>query len=454
VLTESMAAASVTALHVMMAFLRRHRDATRALTSPFVLPSFLFSALPWIWPTPIGLAAGVTVHVIWFVICEVMSPAIARPSVTPLRPSAPTARSARPLAPAKTLPAAPKSAPTAFATASVLAVLDEANEIKTLRLARPEGFEFTPGQFVAVRVQIDGKPHVRCYSISSAPHTRGYLEISVRKQGLVSGTLHATVRAGSSLTINRPTGQFVYPAGDDRPIALIAGGIGITPLLSMLRHAVACDPVRPIVLLYSARTEHDVAFHNELRVLAERYPHIRVAVTLSDAAGETRFRRGRVDASLIRQYVASPAHTIFCLCGPPPMLEAMKTMLKELNVPDAQVRYEQFDTAIAASLVNPAAAAAPRPATSRSNSGAFQVSFTTSGITATAAAGRTLLETAEAEGVSMLSSCRAGVCQACRTRVSSGTVDCRSDVLAPEDREAGFVLPCVSWAASDCELEA
>jgi ferredoxin-NADP reductase len=113
---------------------------------------------------------------------------------------------------------------------------------------------------------------VRCYSISSPPDTKGYLEISVRRQGLVSGTLHATMRAGATLAINRPAGQFVYPGGDDRPIALVAGGIGITPLLSMLRHAVASDPTRPITLLYSARREHDIAFLNELRVLAARHP--------------------------------------------------------------------------------------------------------------------------------------------------------------------------------------
>lgn len=335
----------------------------------------------------------------------------------------------------------------------MLAVLDEADEIKTLRLARPDGFEFTPGQFVAVKVQIDGKPHVRCYSISSAPHTRGYLEISVRRQGLVSGTLHATVRAGSSLTINRPAGQFIYPAGDDRPIALIAGGIGITPLLSMLRHAVACDPSRPVSLFYSARTERHLAFHNELRLLAERYPHVKVAITLSESNGDSRLRGGRVDATLVRQYVASPAHTIFCLCGPPAMLEAMRAMLKGIGVPDAQIRYEQFDTAVAASLVNPAPSTR-QPATARSNGGSFLVNFSTSGRTATATAAQTLLETAEAEGVPIISSCRAGVCQACRTRISKGDADCRSDVLDPADRADGFILPCVSWATSDCELEA
>ncbi len=66
----------------------------------------------------------------------------------------------------------------------------------------------------------------------------------------------------------------------------------------------------------------------------------------------------------------------------------------------------------------------------------------------------TLLEAAEAEGVAIPSSCRSGVCQACRTRLKDGQADCRSDVLDPEDRDAGFILPCVTWALGDCELEA
>jgi ferredoxin-NADP reductase len=334
-----------------------------------------------------------------------------------------------------------------------------------VRLARPEGFDFQPGQFVPVRVQIDGKPHVRCYSISSAPDTRGYLEISVRRQGLVSGTLHATMRPGATLAINRPAGQFVYPAGDDRPIALIAGGIGITPLLSMLRHAVASDPTRPVTLLYSARHEHDLAFLDELRVLAARHPQVKIAITLTqpvDAAradGERRWRTGRVDADLIRQYVPAPAHTVFCMCGPSPMMAAMSALLTQVGVPASQIRFEHFETAVAASLVNPAAEperARPTPAAEEASDAAdaFRVTFAESGRSTVATAAMTLLEAAEAEGVAIPSSCRSGVCQACRTRLKDGQADCRSDVLDPADRDAGYVLPCVTWATGDCVLEA
>ena len=86
--------------------------------------------------------------------------------------------------------------------------------------------------------------------------------------------------------------------------------------------------------------------------------------------------------------------------------------------------------------------------------GQFQVTFAASGRTAEAGASVTLLEAAERQGVRIASSCRAGVCQACRTRLTEGDADCRSSVLDPEDRAAGFILPCVSWATSDCVLEA
>ena len=423
-----------------MAIFRRHRASGRAFTSPFVLPSFFFSILPWIWSTPPGLAAGIGAHLVWLLACELLAPPAERSPVTPLAKTPPGAAS----------PAAPHTP--AFAPSPVLAVLDETSEIKTFRFSRPGGFEFSPGQFLAVRVQLDGRPHVRCYSISSAPHTRGYLEIAVRRQGLVSSVLHATLREGSTLTINRSGGQFVYPIGDDRPLALIAGGIGITPLLSMVRHAVAADPSRPITLLYSVRREDDLAFYDELRALAARHPQLHVVITLTRPAGPTRFRTGRIDAAMLRQHAPAPANTLFYVCGPGPMIADLRAVLVGLGVPENQVRFEQFDTAVAASLVN--TAPSQRIESGEAARPAVRVTFEASGRSVMALPSHTLLETAEAEGVPIVSSCRAGVCQSCRTRLVAGAADCRSDVLDPEDRAAGFILACVSWPTGDCVLEA
>jgi len=439
VLTDTAAPAVLTALHLALATLRRHRAHGRPLVHPLVGTSYLFAVAPWIWSDSTGLAIGAVLHLVWFIASGVLAP-------PPPRPAAASKASPRASAPAAVKPV--KSATSAVTT--VLTVLDETPEIKTFRLVRPDGFEFTPGQFLAVRVLVEGKPHVRCYSISSAPHTRGYLEISVRRQGLVSGMLHATVRAGSTLTVMRPAGQFVYPADDDRPLALIAGGVGITPVLSMLRHGVASDPARPITLLYSARREEDVAFNHELHVLAERNPQVRIAVTLTQPVAPTRVRTGRIDRQMLTQYIPAPAHTVFCLCGPGPMIEGLRVVLQELGVPPAQVRYEQFETAVAASQVNGVAAPRSEPGADQ----AVRVTFANSGRSTSVPCSQTLLEAAEAEGVDIASSCRSGVCQSCRTRLRTGAADCRSDMLDPEDRAAGYILPCVTWPQGDCVLEA
>jgi ferredoxin-NADP reductase len=321
-------------------------------------------------------------------------------------------------------------------------------------VSRPQGFEFTAGQFVPVRVSVGGKPHVRCYSISSSPETRGYFEISVRRQGLVSTTLHATLRTGSRLVIGRPAGQFVYPHGDDRPLALLAGGIGITPLLAMLRHAISSDPLRPIALLYSARNPQACAFYSELQVIAQRHPQVRIAVTMSEPSTPAPWRRGHIDVQMVRQYVPHPSHTIFCICGPVPMMAAMKQLLMAEGVPVDQIRSENFDTAMAATQIHAQAPASQRLATPSSRKGTFEINFATTGRSVTATGSHTLLEMAEAEGIAISSSCRSGVCQACRTRVTDGDVDCQSSVLDPDDRADGFILPCVSYPQSDVVLEA
>jgi ferredoxin-NADP reductase len=297
---------------------------------------------------------------------------------------------------------------------------------------------------------------VRCYSISSSPDARGYLEISVRRQGLVSTTLHATLRTGSRLLIGRPAGHFVYPGGDDRPLALLAGGIGITPLLSMLRYAISSDPSRPIALLYSARNPQAAAFYSELQVIAQRHPHVRIAVTMSEPSTPAPWRCGHIDAEMVRQYVAHPSHTIFCICGPVPMMSAMEQLLTGEGVPADQIRRENFDTALAATQINapPAAAASSAVTPSPQGSKHYEITFAATGRSVTANGSHSLLEMAEAEGIGIPSSCRSGVCQACRTRVAEGDVDCQSSVLDPDDRAEGFILPCVSWPQSDVVLEA
>ena len=235
--------AFVTTVHAAMFVIhvQRARGALRVLGA---LPSAAFATLAWVLTTPAWLAAGVVVHAAWLAVMVGKAGDVARGSFDGKAGALPHASGtasphALPDGKAGALPHT--SVPVGFVRSLVLAVIDETDAIRTFRLARPPGFDFAPGQFLMVKVDVSGNSIARCYSISSSPGASGYLEISVKRQGIVSSALHGTVRAGDSLLIHPPLGRFTMPADGPRDLVLIAGGIGITPFdqhaASHRRHA-------------------------------------------------------------------------------------------------------------------------------------------------------------------------------------------------------------------------
>ena len=445
---SSAVVAFVTTIHLALALLRQHRSARRIAQAPILLPSLFLTAAPWLLPAPAWLVIGLAVHIAWFVACERMLAPVA-----PALAAAPPRQAAA--APSSSTRAAQPPAAGGFVPAPVLAVLDETADIRTFRLLWPEGFTFQPGQFLNVRVKVDGKPLVRCYSISSAPENIGYLEISVKRQGVVSNLLHATVRPGSVLTIKGAGGRFVYPAGDDRPLVLVGGGVGITPLISMLRHAVAADPARPVTLLLSSRTAADIPFRDELVAIRNRHPQVQLCLRASRDAAAPGVGAGRLDEECLRRHAPDAANSIFMICGPLPMIDAMKSLLQRLGARAEDVRAEAFEAAVAASRERDELAQVIPIAAGARATASYSVTLSVTGRTLPIGRGQSLLDACEAGGVDAIpSSCRAGMCMTCRTRLLEGEVDCSSDSLDADDRAAGYVLPCVAWPKSDCVLEA
>ncbi len=433
---------AATTIHLALAALCSHRQPARRWTSPLALVSVLLAGAPWAFPSFIGVVGGLAVHGVWFAIClRVTRPGAAgmpAASVPAARPSpAPARRSA-------------DTRPKGFIQAPLLAVLDESPDIKTFRLARPDGFEFTAGQFLTLRLRADGKDVVRCYSISSPPAARGYLEISVRKQGLVSNSLHAMARPGLVLSVRAPAGSFVYPGGDDRPLVLLAGGIGITPLISMLRHALMTEPTRPVSLLYSARALGEFAFRDELLTLARRHQDLQLVFAATRGEAPPDVHRGRLDATLLTATVPNLQHAISMICGPQAMIDDLTATLHGLGVPADQVRSERFEAAVAASAGKLSAA---ETKTALDGGETFQMRERRSARTVPVARGQTLLDAAEASGLEIPSLCRAGVCGTCRTKVIEGDVACDGGVLDADDRASGYVLACVASARSHCVIE-
>jgi len=438
--------AFATTVHLALAALRNHRTPGTGPVSSVAFVSALMAGTPWLLPSYAGVGFGLVAHLLYYAACERFIPqaAVVRPAAGVSRTSVP-APTGIPRPTALRRPEPVKG----FVQLPVLAVIEETDDIRTFRLARPDGFGFVAGQFLPIRVKTDGRDHVRCYSISSAPETTGYLEISVKRQGLVSDLLHATLRPGTLLSAKAPAGSFVYPAGDDRPLILVAGGIGITPVLSMLRHAVAAEPTRRATLLYSAKTETDFAFREELAVIAARHSHVRVVLAASRGAASSDVYPGRIDEALLRATVADLPHAVALMCGPQQMIDGIRGTLITLGMPADQVRSELFEAVVAAT-----GGADGVKAETRTDSVTHEVRWTRSNAVLQAPAGQSLLEAAESGGVALDSICRAGVCGTCRTRVIEGDVHCDSTLIDDSDRQEGFVLACVSQIRSDCVIEA
>ncbi|MFN7989250.1 MAG: 2Fe-2S iron-sulfur cluster-binding protein [Thermoanaerobaculia bacterium] len=424
----------VTTLHVAAFLLLSHRRAGRG-RRVLLLPTVAFAVLAWLLTTPAWLLAGLAAQLAWVVACE-------RLLAGGSDEAGPAAAAPAPAASSRAAAVVKPAASAGFVPVKVLSVVDETPEIRTFRMERPAGFAFRAGQFLVVRVAAGGKDEVRCYSISSAPEAAGYLEISVRRQGRASGALHETVRAGGGLPIRGPGGSFVYPEERDTPIVLHAGGVGITPMISMLRHAVLNDPGRPVTFLYTVRTEADVAFRDELAVVARRAPGVRVYVTLTRGEPTRGFLTGRMDAGRIATFVPDPAKAIHMICGPAPMIASLREALAGLGVPPGQVRFEAFEAAVAS-------------ASEEAGGGAeHALRLARSGLTASVDGATSLLDAAEAAGASIDSMCRAGNCGTCRTRLLSGKVHDPGTALSAAERENGWILPCVARATGDCVLDA
>jgi len=436
--------AAASSVHLAVLLLRWHRNRHGLRHALLLLPSVAASASPWLFPTPLGLATGFLLHIAWFIACERLVPDARATIATAARP--------------RTVPSSPSDPPqpsrpnSGFLRVPVIATLRETGDITTFRMARPAGFDFQAGQFITVRVNVDGKPAARCYTISSPPEATGFLEISIKRQGMVSGALHATLRPGSLLDVTGPAGGFHYPVEDQRPITLLAGGVGITPMMSMLRHAVHAEPTRPVTLLYSVHTQTDAAYRDELRWIARRHPQAKVLVTTTHGLHDSDYLSGRIDRRMLVDRVDDIQDNIFMICGPGPMIGALTSVLSEIGIPDSQIRSEAFEAAVAMANRNHGLQATA--SNTHATAGTFQLRLVNSGETIEACPNNTLLETCEAAGVDIPSVCRAGVCGSCRARLVAGDVHCDSDLLDDSERAEGIILPCVSRPASDCALEA
>lgn len=327
---------------------------------------------------------------------------------------------------------------------------------------------FKPGQFLTFAldlppVDVEGRAGTRsvtrCYSLSDRPDPAHY-RVTVKRvpppadhpefePGLSSNHFHDHVRAGDVLRVKAPAGHFFIDADASVPAVLIAGGIGITPVMSMLRWCLDRQPQRGLVLYYGLRNGREHAFKAQLEELAASHPALRLNVVYSrpgesDQAGRDYQHRGHVDVELLRRTLPHGRHQ-FYVCGPPAMMQTLVPALAEWGVPLGDLHYEAFGPA---SVRLPGAT--PAPASTGAN---VDVRFQRSGRTLTwDGRDASLLDFAERHGIEVESGCRSGGCGSCETRLIEGSV--QYEHTPDHDVAPGHCLLCVGRPSSRLVLEA
>jgi ferredoxin-NADP reductase len=329
---------------------------------------------------------------------------------------------------------------------------------------------FQPGQFLTFSVKVPervaGAPGgersvTRCYSLSDRPNPAGY-RITVKRvpppagrpelpPGVCSGHLHDRVREGDVLQVKAPSGHFFIDPDASVPAVFVAGGIGITPMMSMLRWCLDEQPERRIHLYYGVRSSDDHAFKRVLEDLAARHPVFTLNVVYGspgadDVLGRDYQYAGFIDLALLRRTLPHGRHQ-FYVCGPPPMMQSVVPALREWGVQADDIHFEAFGPA----SVRPTGLLSNEPPAMSSTS--VEVRFSRTGRTLVwDGQDANLLDFAERHDLAVDSGCRSGSCGACQTRLLSGAVTYAEN--PDHDIPNGHCLLCVGTPQSALVLEA
>ena len=257
---------------------------------------------------------------------------------------------------------------------------------------------FRPGQFVPLRVRIDGVVHERCYTLTGPPSATT-LELTIRRRpgGIVSSFLHDRLRVGAVVELGPAQGDFVLPEVLPGKLLLIAGGIGITPLYGLVHDVLARESNTDVALLYYAHGDRDFVFCTALDALAVVSPALRIDYVTGGRS------HAPCDATTLARIVPDWSERLAYACGPEPLLEAVGATFAAADR-SAWLRVERFGRK------------APTVAGT-----AHTVTYARSGVVAVAG-GSTLLEAAECAGLRPAYGCRMGICRTCRCRKVEGPV--------------------------------
>jgi all-trans-retinol 13,14-reductase len=328
--------------------------------------------------------------------------------------------------------------------------------IRRIRLEPMDGgllpFTFRAGQYIKIDLPVAVEPIERSYSICSAPGADRHVDIAVKRQpnGLGSSFLHDELEVGLALRVTGPQGEFIWNPGidaTDGSVLLIAGGVGITPLISMLTAAADANHRRRVVLLAGYRTEDEIPFRDELEQLRSRLPGLEVVEFLTRPGEGWTGGRGRIGLEALRPYTANA--TRVHLCGPAPMMQDMIGLLMKLGVPRTAIHTEAFVSG-GSRQTRREKAHAVALAAAEAGVDRFTIDVKDGDTAFPCTPGQTILDAANEARFPFPQSCGEGACGTCRARVLSGRYETDTrGLLSTEEIAAGWLLACQTLPTED-----
>ncbi len=309
-------------------------------------------------------------------------------------------------------------------------------------------YQFLAGQYVNLKLTLDGQEIRRAYSVCSSPKS-GELRIAIKsvQDGHFSKFANANLRAGDFLDVSKPEGKFIFEPDNEKQknYAGFAAGSGITPVMSILKSVLESEPKSTFVLVYGNKSPKETIFHNELHELQLKYVgrfFVHYVFSQAKAEGEL---FGRIDKSTLN-FVLNNKHKEkafdkFYLCGPEAMINLVSSVLKEENISETDIKFELFSSSSTKESLQ-----------IESNSGTSKIEMMVDDTLTTfqMSQKQTILEAALKQGIDAPYSCQGGICSSCLARIKKGTAEMKKNsVLTDNEIAEGLILTCQAYPTSD-----
>ena len=336
-----------------------------------------------------------------------------------------------------------------------------------------EAFRFRPGQHLPVRAEVDGEEQRRTYSICCAPG-EGDVRIAIKRvvDGRFSNWANDALAAGGTLDAMPPAGRFMLPESDGEPrhVVAFAAGAGITPILAMVKHALAAEPATCLTLVYGNRNLQSIMFREELEDLKDRHlgRFTLLNVLSHNEESSAPLFEGRITAEKVKAFAATlfkPSEVAhFFLCGPGSMIKEARNALIELGVPREKVHHEFFAPGGGAYRGKGATGSDPPPPRAPQDRTVWREGSDPARAEGTEAVaildgirhrftvppGGHVVDAALAAGIRVPYSCKGGMCCTCRARLVEGQAEMTTNYsLEPWEIERGFILTCQAVPESE-----